>query len=75
MVTLNNIYSSDIKTALDWYKAYKAGCIPASLSEDIDNIMSRVELDLHEMLLGKACKPEQPAIVVRPEIVEPVKLS
>ena len=54
MITLENIYTSDIQDVLDWYKAYRNGCIPATLNEKFENVLARFETDLHNISLGKA---------------------
>lgn len=52
MVTLPNLYTSDMKNMLDWWNARKTGCIPAELSERVENAMGRLEKDLHDIARG-----------------------
>ena len=56
MITLENLYSSDIKDILDWWNARKAGCIPAELSERVENAMQRLETDLHALEVGNTIR-------------------
>ena len=53
MVVLPNLYTSDMKDMLDWWNAHKAGCIPATLSTRVENIMERLDRDLHDIARGK----------------------
>lgn len=57
MVVLPNVYLSDIKVVLDWYKAYREGCIPAELTEKFENVQARMEKDLYERLKGLTKMP------------------
>lgn len=50
MVALPNIYSSDIKALLDWWKEIKD--IESVYQEDIWNLMERLEKDLHDIQRG-----------------------
>lgn len=53
MVTLENLYPSDMKDILDWWNARQLGCIPASLDAKVENAMDRLAGDLHKLSLGK----------------------
>ena len=57
MVVLPNVYLSDIKVVLDWYKAYREGCIPVELTEKFENVQARMEKDLYERLKGLTKMP------------------
>lgn len=50
MVALPNIYSSDIKALLDWWKEVKD--IESVYQENIWNLMERLEKDLHDIQRG-----------------------
>lgn len=50
MVALPNIYSSDIKALLDWWKEVKN--IESVYQEDIWNLMERLDKDLHDLVTG-----------------------
>lgn len=50
MVALGNVYTSDIKALLDWWKEIKD--IEYVYQEDIWNLMERLEKDLHEIRAG-----------------------
>lgn len=53
MVTLPNLYASDMKDMLDWWEARKRGTIEATLSDRVENAMQRLEKDLHDLAHGK----------------------
>lgn len=53
MVTLPNLYTSDMKDVMDWFKARKEGCIPSSLDKRVENALQRLEKDLHDISKGK----------------------
>ncbi len=53
MVALPNLYTSDLKDILDWWTARKAGCIPSSLNDRVENALLRLEKDLHDIAKGK----------------------
>ena len=51
MIVLPNIYTSDIKALLDWWREIKD--IEAVYQEDIWNMMKRFERDLNDISVGK----------------------
>lgn len=52
MITLQNIYTSDIQKLLAWWREIKD--IEAVQQDDIWNMMGRFEKDLHDISMGKS---------------------
>lgn len=53
MLTLPNLYTSDMRDILDWFTARNEGAIPSSLNARVENALKRLEKDLHDIAKGK----------------------